>query len=1377
MTKVEWKVTLRIHPVEKGVSAVSDIRIQCTDSSLTTLSLHARCIDIQTVSIDGNAAEYTLERVALDTLVPEGVTVGAPSELIQYPNRLRQEILNSRDRSELKVTLPTVRAGEEIVLRIEYEMKLSFLARMDGEETRYFQVHATGMDGMGRHWLPCFEDDPILWDFEYRISTDKIPSLLATQNIHVASSGALCQQFFLPEENTKVLQFKLDVLTPPRNVGFVAGIFEMVRVPAAPFAAAFCPLGMAAKLTLSVEFLSRAFGYINWYLTTTFPYPSYYCVFLREAFAASESASVANISLFSTLALFNNTIIDQTLKTRSLISAALAEQYFGVRLRAEGSASRWLTQGISGFLARHMLRIFHGNNDFRYNLKKAMATLLAVDTGHGPIVDAPDVFANPADEDWLRLKSCLTMIVFEHRLEKGALQKVSASCPLIGTGVFLKLAKKISGKDMRSFADQWIFSAGCPVFSCTFSFNRKRSTIEVDVKQSTPNHPQRKVAGTLLIRVHEVDGVFDHSVHIDDFSHHFELPVHAKAKKIKKKKRLLMPDQPEPAVDTKEEEEDTFVSPLSWIRLDPEMEWIASLELHQPDFMLVEQLQNDRDVIAQHEAIESLCRQPSDTVIEALERILNDPKCFYRIRIEAAEGLAGCAPNPETHLGGLKLISFYNKGFALQSLETVVVPVPKTNNFEALQSYFIQSSLAGAMAKIRTKNGTLMELVGQILLNMLRFNDNAGNMYSDNYYVVSLLRAMLEHLRVRRETDLPTERLLREFVKELDRYAIVEKIQPYYHNTVMVTILDVWRELRLMGMTHSTAIVCPEVLLKEGNFVSVRLAALEYLLSTEELLSDSICESLQSLLTGNRGIRAATLDRLLRITPKSISCRTDFNAKKEFLLDLLSQMDLAYVSQSVQYLYFVGRLIETATLDRPTESGRISLRIALPVEHELSSADEHVGTVGEEEPDWYLEVGGEQGSRVRPSVTPKLRLAMPDSSPTGKLAAVVQGIWSNFDSFPFRYPVDPSVVGYYDVIKNPVDLSTIQDRLRKDIISSVAQLCEDLRLMFDNCFLFNLPESLIYEQAKRLRSHALKEFRRVFPLQFKEIRAVLMTKEPVVIIPDIIADVVPDVVARPPKVPKTPELSLTERMERVLEKTRSHPYAFWFLTPVDPVALNIPTYPEIVTEPMDLGTLEQRLRAGDFADNPREFVRLLDIIFVNCTTFNPVNTVVHQNALQMRTAAQKLVKKLLPETTTTESVPKLKLTLSPKKSAETGGLKLKLTLPPRDDSWYASAQKILDQVSAHEFAIPFLQPVDPVLLNLPSYPRIIKNPMDLSTIRAKLSSASYTRATEMHRDFKLMFSNCYRFNGRTAPISEAAKILESFYDSLYLQCIHGVSDE
>ena len=38
-----------------------------------------------------------------------------------------------------------------------------------------------------------------------------------------------------------------------------------------------------------------------------------------------------------------------------------------------------------------------------------------------------------------------------------------------------------------------------------------------------------------------------------------------------------------------------------------------------------------------------------------------------------------------------------------------------------------------------------------------------------------------------------------------------------------------------------------------------------------------------------------------------------------------------------------------------------------------------------------------------------------------------------------------------------------------------------------------------------------------------------------------------------------------------------------FAEPVDPVQLNIPDYPDIVKNPMDLGTIEQRLNANGYA--------------------------------------------------------------------------------------------------------------------------------------------------------------------------------------------------
>jgi len=59
----------------------------------------------------------------------------------------------------------------------------------------------------------------------------------------------------------------------------------------------------------------------------------------------------------------------------------------------------------------------------------------------------------------------------------------------------------------------------------------------------------------------------------------------------------------------------------------------------------------------------------------------------------------------------------------------------------------------------------------------------------------------------------------------------------------------------------------------------------------------------------------------------------------------------------------------------------------------------------------------------------------------------------------------------------------------------------------------------------------------------------------------------------------------------------------FFSEPVDPVALGIPTYRQIIKEPMDLGTVARRLEANQI-NTPEEFARLVRLIFENAITFN-----------------------------------------------------------------------------------------------------------------------------------------------------------------------------
>ncbi|KAK3311991.1 hypothetical protein B0H66DRAFT_608897 [Apodospora peruviana] len=76
---------------------------------------------------------------------------------------------------------------------------------------------------------------------------------------------------------------------------------------------------------------------------------------------------------------------------------------------------------------------------------------------------------------------------------------------------------------------------------------------------------------------------------------------------------------------------------------------------------------------------------------------------------------------------------------------------------------------------------------------------------------------------------------------------------------------------------------------------------------------------------------------------------------------------------------------------------------------------------------------------------------------------------------------------------------------------------------------------------------------------------------------------------------------------------------------------------------------------------------------------------------------------------------------------------------------------------------PFLLPVDPVALNIPSYHKIIKKPMDLSTMASKMSAGEYVNAKEFERDFDLIVKNCKTFNGEDHTVYAQALRLQSLY--------------
>ncbi|KAM8938748.1 tripartite motif-containing protein 66 [Pelodytes ibericus] len=111
-----------------------------------------------------------------------------------------------------------------------------------------------------------------------------------------------------------------------------------------------------------------------------------------------------------------------------------------------------------------------------------------------------------------------------------------------------------------------------------------------------------------------------------------------------------------------------------------------------------------------------------------------------------------------------------------------------------------------------------------------------------------------------------------------------------------------------------------------------------------------------------------------------------------------------------------------------------------------------------------------------------------------KCEKLVLSLCCNNLSLPFQEPVSPLARHYFQIIKRPMDLSIIREKLQKRNVPHYAtpeELAFDMRLMFWNCAKFNYPDSEVAIAGRKLEmffENMLKESYpdKIFPLPQEE---------------------------------------------------------------------------------------------------------------------------------------------------------------------------------------------------------------------------------------------------------------------------------------------------
>ncbi|GMI77711.1 hypothetical protein like AT5G46550 [Hibiscus trionum] len=100
-----------------------------------------------------------------------------------------------------------------------------------------------------------------------------------------------------------------------------------------------------------------------------------------------------------------------------------------------------------------------------------------------------------------------------------------------------------------------------------------------------------------------------------------------------------------------------------------------------------------------------------------------------------------------------------------------------------------------------------------------------------------------------------------------------------------------------------------------------------------------------------------------------------------------------------------------------------------------------------------------------------------------------------------------------------------------------------------------------------------------------------------------------------------------------------------------------------------------------------------------------------------------------------------------------------------DRSTTQQCTTLLNDLMKHPAGWVFSQPVDPIALKIPDYFSIIKNPMDLGTIKSKLAKKAYRNLEEFVADIKLTFSNAMLYNPPSNNVHKMAEEMYEFFEA------------
>ncbi|XP_016311257.1 bromodomain-containing protein 3-like isoform X6 [Sinocyclocheilus anshuiensis] len=351
---------------------------------------------------------------------------------------------------------------------------------------------------------------------------------------------------------------------------------------------------------------------------------------------------------------------------------------------------------------------------------------------------------------------------------------------------------------------------------------------------------------------------------------------------------------------------------------------------------------------------------------------------------------------------------------------------------------------------------------------------------------------------------------------------------------------------------------------------------------------------------------------------------------------------------------------------------------------------------------------------------------------------VVKTLWKHQFAWPFYTPVDAiklNLPDYNKIIKNPMDMGTIKKRLENNYYWTAGECMQDFNTMFTNCYIYNKPTDDIVLMAQALEKIFLQ-------------KVAQMPQEEVELLPPP-----PKGKARKPGAPPASENQQSTALTTG-SPSSSCPSSPPQLaqtpviaaTPVSTITSNVQAVPPATSMIPTAQPVVKKKGVKRKAD-----------------TTTPTTCVITASRSESPTAMlESKHSKVISRRESTGRPIK-----PPKKDLEDGDVQQQGNKKSKLNDHLKYSDTILKEMLSKKhaaYAWPFYKPVDAEALELHDYHEIIKQPMDLSTVKKKMDSREYQDAQSFAADIRLMFSNCYKYNPPDHEVVAMARKLQDVFE-------------